>query len=589
VFRVLIPVVAVAVIVFLIVRATRGSGAFRDLATRRPRRRRLVTRIVCGSLGGLILLAITIGTFREVGRVYATDEKAAGLTLRAPTKALELPERPAGRRSDELEHARVLFAVVIAEQRGGEWVPVHVAEYELRLPEDRGVPLAGRMDVHGRTVNYEFRVDKVLATKDRTALDLLGGHMRFSVDRWSSRSGGMRYEPVAHIHEVGGGWRDVKSPLSVARGRTPELHAFHVATLVSGDDPLKSVPAAEIIRTRRAEFRRATRQLDTGYRRRMLSDEDIPLRGLAAAVHFGAASLLLLVAAILFSQLFARKGLAFAGTLAGVVLFAAVLDRAALGSHLSRIEDKEGPLATRLTGCVHAADTFFYRGTAAGRLRSVLKDDATPEPLRDLAMEIDVELDGSPIGRSVGYFTAYPAHPYRNVRKLTEFDLGKLAPALERRFPVRLSTKALGHGDSGLWIACRKAEAGEPGVTRLRGVAFVSWRDGRITRAVQVPELVAAFAHGGHVYFHWWEELTGYWGMYLACNASGWSQISDFSFARVGQGDVDESKLKLRPLAEYRKLIESEDDELRDGVALYDVELLTGERRGRFQSVVEFR
>ncbi|MHC4249017.1 MAG: hypothetical protein ACYS9X_07810 [Planctomycetota bacterium] len=585
----LLPLAVVALIVFLIVRATRGGGAFRAFATRRPRKRRLVTRIVCGSLGGLILLAVTVGTFREVGSVYATDDEAAGLKLRVPTKELKLPEKPAGRHSDELEDARLLFAIVIAERRGGEWIPVRADEHELRFPEDRGVSLAGRMDVHGRTVSYDFRVDKVLATEDRTALDLLGGHMRFSVDRWSSRSGGMRYEPVAHIHDVGGGWQHAKSPLSIALGPTPELHAFHVATFVSADDPLTSVPAAELIRSRRAEFRRATRQLDAGYGPRIFSDEDIPLRGFAAATHFGVASLLLLVAAILFSQLFARKGLAFAGTLAGVVLFTAVLDRAALGSHLSRVEDKEALLAARMTGCVHAADTFFYRGTAGSRLRSVLEDDATPGALRDLAGEIEIELDKSPIGRSVGYFVGYPARQYRDVRNLTEFDLDELAPELERRFPVRLSSKALGEGDSGLWIACRKVHVGDLSVPRLQLVAFVSWRDGRVTRAVQVPELVAAFAHGGHVYYHWWEELTGDWGMYLACDADGWTQISDFSFARVRRGDVDESKLRLRPLEEYGKLIDRSGDELHDGVALYDIEVLTGDRDGRLQSVVDFR
>jgi hypothetical protein len=467
----LLLVAAVAVVVFLIVRATRGGGAFRAFAARRPRKRRLVTRIVCGSLGGLILLAVTIGTFREVGSVYATDEQAAGLMLHVPTKEVELPAIPRRQHPVELERARLLYAIVIAERRGEEWIPVRVAEHELRLPSDNRRRF-GKMSIYGIRIEHEFVVDRIVAVRERIAFRL-HGREDFNATRsmrgYRGRGGSMDSEPVAHIYDASGGWPRTKSPLSIARGPSPELHAFHVATLVAADDPLKKVPAAELLNSRRKEFKRATRQLDTGYSRWVPSDEDIPLRGLGAAVHFGVASLLLLVAAILFSQLFARKGLAFAETLSGVVLFTAVLDRAALGSHLSRVEDKEAPIAVRMTGCVHAADTFFYRGTAASRLRSVMEDDATPETLRDLAGEVEIELDSSAIGRSVGYFVGYPARQYRDVPNLTEFELDGLAPELERRFPVLLSSKALGEGDSGLWIAYdnRRSVATLGGIVRL--------------------------------------------------------------------------------------------------------------------------
>ena len=588
----LFPIVIVAVIVFLILRARRGTGASGGFARRRPRKRRLVTRIVCGALGGLILLAVAIGTSREVGRVYATDDEAAELTLHAPTKEVELPVVSRRQHSVELDKARVLYAIIIAERRGAEWIPVRVAEHELHLPADSHRRFEGRMSIHGNKIEYEFSLQNVAAMQEEETFRL-HGNRTFTVTRsmggYSSRSGGMDWEPVAHIDDVARRWQRAKSPLSIARGPSLELHAFHVATLVAEDDPLKEVSAAELLRSRQEELEKATRQLETGYSRMIRSSEDIPSRGFAAAAHFGVASLLLLVAAILFSQLFARKGFAFAGTLAGVILFTAILDRAALGSHLARAQDKEALLATRMTGCMHAADTFFFKGTAARTLRTVLDDDATPEPLRDLAGEVDIDLDSSAIGRAVGYFVGYPTRYYRKVANLTEFELSELAPELVRRFPVQLSTRTLGEGDSGVWIACRKISVGEPSVVRLKRVAFVSWRDGRITRAVQVPELVAAFAHGGHVYLHWWQELTGHGGMYLACDADGWTQTSSFSFTRVRRGDVDESKLRLRPMSEYRKLIDRSGDELHDGVALYDIELLTGERKGRLQSVVEFR
>jgi hypothetical protein len=594
--RMLLPVVVLAVMVFLIVRATRGNGAFRALATRRPRKRRLVTRIVCGSLGGLILLAVAIGTFREVGRVYAGREAQDIPEVSLPTLPSPTPEAPAdGFYPADLRKVRVLFHLLIGEVTGDTFVPVRVFEHDIRLPDDAGKLLADDFEVDGFQGRSRARVSRAEVVKDEDGRRVrLDGGVSFGWRTTGSSSYGRgNYHDADSILEEAGVhglgtryWRRPRrqAPLSVLPSAESQMHAVYIVTVVHLDDPLKKAPVSELVRLHAREIEVHTRVRVTWRR-----DADIPMPGLALVAHIGASALLLVGAAGLLSQVFARRLLAFAGTLAGVVLFVAVLDRAALGSHLSRVEDREAPLGTRMTGCMHSADTFFYRGTAASRLLTVLEDDATPEPLRDLAGEVEIELDRSPIGRSVGYFVGYPTQHYRDVPKLTEFDLDELAPVLERRFPVRLSTKALGRGESGIWIACRKIDDGDASIPVLRRVAFVSWRDGRVTRAVQAPELVAAFAHGGHVYLHWWEELTGYRGMYLVCDADGWSQISDFSFARVRRGDVDESKLKLRPLVEYGKLIDRAGDELRDGVALYDVEVLAGEREGRLQSVVEFR
>ncbi|GAG29071.1 unnamed protein product, partial [marine sediment metagenome] len=71
-----------------------------------------------------------------------------------------------------------------------------------------------------------------------------------------------------------------------------------------------------------------------------------------------------------------------------LVFYVAVLDRAVLGAHLSRLNDTEAPLTTRLTACDSARDTFFYRQTARGNLEDLSRQDGAPKPLRAAAARI---------------------------------------------------------------------------------------------------------------------------------------------------------------------------------------------------------
>jgi len=64
------------------------------------------------------------------------------------------------------------------------------------------------------------------------------------------------------------------------------------------------------------------------------------------------------------------------------------LDRAVLGAYLSRMEDPQAPLATRVIACEQATGTFFYRKTALARLRELAKDTTVPKPLRETAEQM---------------------------------------------------------------------------------------------------------------------------------------------------------------------------------------------------------
>jgi hypothetical protein len=177
-------------------------------------------------------------------------------------------------------------------------------------------------------------------------------------------------------------------PLSVVTGATRDLQAFAFVAVVADDDPLKAVPLDEFLQSRQPELAGLLRDSSRHSKNsRHDYSDNVPARGFALAGHIGASSLLLFVAAILFAQLFTRRNLAFAGVLAGVVLYVAALERIALGVHLSKLADPQAPISSRLTACREAPGTFFHRGTARRELQSVAADTKAPPALRAAASD----------------------------------------------------------------------------------------------------------------------------------------------------------------------------------------------------------
>ncbi|MHC4504089.1 MAG: hypothetical protein ACYTFI_12345 [Planctomycetota bacterium] len=113
--------VALAAGVVLLVRMARRRGV--TFPGRRPRRRRPVTRIVCGGLASAILVAVAVGTSCEVRRVYATEDGAKAPEVRAPT----VPAKPQVSETEEwlgeplVERSRLLAHVMVGGVEGGQW------------------------------------------------------------------------------------------------------------------------------------------------------------------------------------------------------------------------------------------------------------------------------------------------------------------------------------------------------------------------------------------------------------------------------------------------------------------------------------
>jgi len=392
-------IILVAVVVLV---AFKLSG--RGLALRRrPRKRHLVVRIVCGAVAAIILVAITVGTWNDVRRCYATDDLGKKLTVRVPSKpapALPVPAEQYGR--TEVEKARFLFHVVVADFAAGAARPVHVEEHEVRWPRDKMQVLERRFRFEDFEAHYTLVLPTLYVRRGSEGEPpVLQADGTYSVGwrcpgRSSSRSGGLSLDGVWYAADMARPRVPGKRPLSIAAAPRRDLKAFGFVTRAAEDDPLHEVALDAFLEQREADMRRALAnkgdRATIGHR----LPADIPLRGLALAAHIGLSSLLLLVAASLLSQLFVRRSLAFVGVLAAVVLYVAVLDRTALGAHLSRLSDAAAPLPARVVACRQATDTFFYAGTALAAVRSVADDAAAPAPLRQAAADVARSLADAP-------------------------------------------------------------------------------------------------------------------------------------------------------------------------------------------------
>lgn len=380
---VLIIIVLLAVAVW----AMRGRRLFMAPG-RRPRKRHVVTRIICAAVGVAILVAVGVSTWLEVGRCYAADEAAATVKVSVPAR----PAPPLDRLGpfEKIQRARLLIHVLFVEVSPAGARPLAVMELDVHWPADRGRDFASYLEFKGIKASYRLSVSNVRSpgTGERQSgceivLEGLEDYQWWSASKAMRRSGGIASGPAAHLSQVGWGDTRVRRPLSILPPASPDIHALRFVTRVAEDDPLRKVSLGEFFRARAEQDQEL---VDDYYRRARLRrwrDPGGGPPGVAFVGHVGLASLLLLVAAVLLTQLFRRRELAFAGVVLALVFYVAILDRAVLGAHLSRLNDPEAAVTARLTACDRAGETFFYRQTARGKLEEVAGQQDAPKPLRD--------------------------------------------------------------------------------------------------------------------------------------------------------------------------------------------------------------
>jgi len=381
------PILLVLVVAAAVVLLARRRPV---LTGRRPRKRRLLTRLICAALAAAILIAVAAGTWRQVRQCYAGAGAAEKIAVRVPARPA--PSR-AGRPSERIDKARLLLHLLVVDAFGGQQRIPQVKAFEVRWPQMRGQAQRFRCEVGGVQLDCRLELRELYwaPATDGEA----GFHANGSLQvRWRrtvagrgsvGRSG--RFGSREHVFDLARHLPAVPAnPLSVVSGRRADLHVLLLGAMLAKDDPLKEIGVAEFGRMRRDDLADLLKgNLRAGKPPPRPRRAETPFAAIALAEHIGLSALLLLAAAALLAQVFARRGLAFAGMLAGVILYAAALDRLALSAHLSRLGDAGAPTATRMIGCSQAAETFFYRHSAARAIGAAARDAAAPAALRQHA------------------------------------------------------------------------------------------------------------------------------------------------------------------------------------------------------------
>jgi hypothetical protein len=95
----------------------------------------------------------------------------------------------------------------------------------------------------------------------------------------------------------------------------------------------------------------------------------------------------------LLAQCWRRRGLAFAGTLAALLLVAATAERLSLGARLARAADAVAPPALRALALIDLDSAFFYRHTARDGAAALAADPTLPTTLRRIAAATAARLE----------------------------------------------------------------------------------------------------------------------------------------------------------------------------------------------------
>ena len=362
---------------------------------RRPRPRHVAVRIVCGVLGVGILVTVAIGTVREVKRCYAPFESPSRTAaVRLPTLSPPPVEANFRGAKETMQKMRFLATIVAVDFATGSPMPLAAQQFEIQWPKDRGREYMVSLDAGDLSFEGAFSMGHLLAVReDRSPepeVKPSGGFnrmlLRGSVESRVGAGGWMG--PVARI-QGGPFWPNTVRPFSIASGSAVKPIFFAIVQPVAENDPLGDATLDELVREREREIREAfIPECDSpNLLARSSLDMREPARSFGLLEHIGFSAALLFIAAVFLMQLFTRRDAAFALCLAAVVLYVAALDRAALGMHLARLEDKSAAPVVRRVACLQATETFFYGNTALARIEAVAKDEASPKELKGLAVE----------------------------------------------------------------------------------------------------------------------------------------------------------------------------------------------------------
>ena len=386
---ILLALLVVAGLAWWLVRLGRGG-----LACRGPRKRHVITRIICGSLGAGILVVLTVGTLVGVSRRY---DAWAFPAVTAHVPALPPPKLTTAPGSDEVTGSvRLLVQLVVLDTDAGGQV-VRVGETQMRWNPGRTSTAQVALAAGQTDLELTLKVSSVVlhgaSDKGPEIYSQLSFHSS-SPGQWGSGSTSNYLSGLYDLDVVSGLGDNVNTSLiSLLPPSSDRLRAVAILTVLSDNDPLKEVSVAQLMAMHQGELSRAL--AEHGGREPYRVQNPMPALGLALAAHVGLASLSLLVAAILLTQLFRRRTYAFAGVLAVVILYAAAMDRGVLGMNVSHLTDASAPSVVRTTACRQTAMSFFYGKTALREIEAVASDRTATAALSQCARHTAEEMTGT--------------------------------------------------------------------------------------------------------------------------------------------------------------------------------------------------
>jgi hypothetical protein len=362
--------VVVAVLFALVAFAACGYAIMRFSAGKRRSwhrgHRGMLVRCLCGIAGAAILASLWFGTSRHISLIYVNADAKSTTTVRVAAASAE-SDYPAQSNS-----GRMLLHFIFAEVVENGFRPLHSDQMDLQLPRDSGT----KHSISGAMPHYRYEISVEpetfnFATQPGEAL--MYGNITYRVISNNSSSSGELHIPIIDRSRALTNIL-VKSPMHPL-SILPRTAVRHVALLAmvepcAIDDPLRSISLEEFAR----DHDLSDSAHGPIYSVRLGSFKH---PGSPAAFHFfhhiGLSWLLMVAASILLAQLFVRRSLAWAGTLAVCILYVAALDRWALSQHQSRLENGALGVGTRSIAADCLTTTFFYRKTAA-RIAGVIAE-----------------------------------------------------------------------------------------------------------------------------------------------------------------------------------------------------------------------
>lgn len=346
-------------------------------------------RIASGVLGAALLAAVTFGTIQTVRQAYAPIPVLTGQMMRVPTRPANLEALGEDGLTAPL---KLLVDLLVIDTRYHTPQPVYVKQFELLWPAT-GVAEA-TFRAGDTPCRFDLLINKLEVWQESTdgkIIPRLGATGHASL-RWDG-PWGMTYDTSRTVR-----WRETEplwlggpstnEYLSSVLSVTPPTRAWYACIMMitpaAVNDRLKEVSIEQYAQTHPG--------LGIGNMRGSIwtsgswARQGMPPGGLRLAHYLGMPALVLLAAAVLVSQVFCRRDLAFVGMALGIVLYVAAFDRLLVSYDLSRLLDSNQPLQARLIATGRLAGTFFYRHTATAGLSDVIRQEADKTPLLSTKM-----------------------------------------------------------------------------------------------------------------------------------------------------------------------------------------------------------